>query len=123
MKKISEMNMTDLSAMLCQIAAPAERLFSDGAVCAAFDEMHNRMGDGQTVKTAFSLFATVMMPVLMSEAHKADTCAIMAILCDGDAKAIENANGLETMRDMFRVFVMEGDVEAIFRPGAEIRGE
>lgn len=123
MKKISEMNMNDLSALLCKIAAPAENLFSDGAVCAAFDEMHKRMGDGQTVKKAFSLFVTVLVPVLMSDAHKADTCAIMAMLCEGDAKAIENGNGLETMRDMFRVFVMEGDVEAIFRPGAEIRGE
>ena len=57
------------------------------------------------------------------EEHKKDTCEIMAVMTDGDAKTIMESNGLEMMRDMFRVFVVDGDVNAIFRPNAEIRGE
>ena len=123
MKKISDMNMNELSVAICKLAGPAEKLFSDGAVCAAFDEMSKRMGDGQTVHKAFSMFTAVLFPVLMNEEHKKDTCEIMAVMTDGDAKTIMESNGLETMRDMFRVFVVDGDVNAIFRPNAEIRGE
>lgn len=123
MKKISEMTMNELSACLCKIAGPAEKLYSDDAVRDAFDEMRKSMGKKQTVQAAFSLFVTILVPVLTSDVHREDTCAIMAELGQVDAKSISEANGLEMMRDMFRVFVVDGDVEAIFRPCTEVRSK
>lgn len=121
MRKISEMDMQELPAMLCKIAPCAERLFSDIAVCDAFDKMGEYMKEGQTAKTGFSLFALILIPVLMNEKHIEDTYAILSAIEGVDMKEIKKMNGVKTTGDLFRLFVLDGSVQGIFRPGAQIR--
>lgn len=118
MKRIHEMTMAELSVCLCKMAEPAERIFSDGAVIDALREMRNRMSEKTTVDTAVSIFAAVLFPVLMSDAHKQDAYAILDAM---GATVKADTNGLEAMRDLFVVFVRDRDVESLFRPCAEAR--
>lgn len=121
MKKISEMTMSELSRCMCAIAEPAERLFSDGAVTEAFAEANEKIGEKAPVKTAFSIFSAVLFPVLTGEKHKQDTYAILSALTDQKAEEIENRNGVEVMRDLFAIFVVDGEVQSMFQPCAEVR--
>lgn len=123
MKKISEMTMAELSACLCKMAPAADRLFSDGAVCEAFDEMKARMNEKTTVQDAVSMFTGIMFPVLMGEKHKQDCYDILHALGSGDGKENEGRNGIEVLHELFTVFVIDGDVQSMFRPCTEIRGK
>ena len=49
--------------------------------------------------------------------------AILGALNDVDGGEIKQRNGVEMMRDMFKAFVLDGDLAGIFRPGCEVRGE
>lgn len=121
MKKIHEMPMGDLSVCLCKMAAAADNLFADAAVCEAFDEVKRLIGDEAPANVAVSLFASIMMPVLMNEKHKRDTFAILGALGCGTSDEIEQRNGIEVLHDLFTVFVIDGDVQSLFRPCAEMR--
>ena len=120
MKRIHEMTMAELSVCLCKMVEPAERIFSDGAVIDALREMRNRLPEKTTVDTAVSIFAAVLFPVLMSDAHKQDAYAILDAL---GAPVQADTNGLEALRDLFVVFVSDREVESLFRPCAEARGK
>ena len=49
--------------------------------------------------------------------------AILAAIDGVTVEDIKGKNGLETLRDVFIVFVTERDVETIFRPGCEARSK
>jgi hypothetical protein len=49
--------------------------------------------------------------------------AIFAALDGVSVDEIKEQNGVEFMRDIFRGFVLDGDLVSIFRPGIEVRGE
>lgn len=123
MKKIAEMNASELSACLCQIAEPAEKLLSDSAVIEALDGFRNAIPEKASVATAFSLFTTMLVPKLMDKKHQKDVYSILAAIDGVTVEDVQKRNGLETVRDMFVVFAMERDVETIFRPACEARGK
>ncbi len=76
------------------------------------------MSEKTTVDTAVSIFAAVLFPVLMSDAHKQDAYAILDAM---GAPVKADTNGLEALRDLFVVFIRDRDVESLFRPCAEAR--
>lgn len=123
MKKIAEMTMDELSVCMCKMAAPASNLFADGEVTDAFDEAQKRMPEKATLQEAFSIFSSVLVPVLMNEKHKAETYSILSAQSGENVDEIAARNGLEVMRDLFTVFMLERDVQTIFRVGAEVRPE
>ena len=123
MKKLAEMTMEELSAYLCKVAGPADNLFSDAAVCAAFDEAQERMPEKPTIQSAFSIFTAVLVPALMSEKHKGDTYAILSAQTGESVEEVVKRNGFEVMKDLFSIFVLERDVQTIFRAGAQVRPE
>ena len=121
MKKIHEMNASELTALICRIAEPAERIFTDGAVINALDTMRTRVPEDVTIELAFSLFVREVVPVLTGESHRKDTYAIMAALCEQTIEEVLERNGIEMMRDMFVVFALDKDVESLFRPCGKAR--
>lgn len=121
MKNITEMTAAELSACIGRIAGPAQRIYSDRATIDALEAFRERMPEKVTAETAMSLFVTTVYPVLTGKEHKKDAYAILEALCEGEKT--ENRNGLEVMRDLFVIFVKDREVEAIFRPGVEARGE
>ena len=123
MRNIAEMTAIELYECLCKIADPAESLLSDVAVRAAMDEFKKNLPKNVSVEHAFSMFATVLFPVLSGESHRAETYAILAALDGVKVNEIESRNGLEVMRDMFKTFVIDGEVQAIFRPVCEARSK
>ena len=123
MRKLSELKAVELDKCICEMAYPAERLFRDAAVRTALDDMTKAIGDNATVETAMSCYMTILHPVLCGEAHRGDTYAILAALDGVTAEEIAERNGIEVMRYVFRTFVLEKDVPAIFRPRYEARGE
>lgn len=122
MKKISEMTAGELTACICKMAEPAEKLYSDNAVIEALESFRSRIPDNATLETTFSIFTGTMIPVLTGKKHKADVYAILAALCDQTAEEVEKRNGVEVMRDLFIVFALDKDVETLFRPCFETRG-
>lgn len=123
MKKIDEMNVNELTACLCKIAEPAEKLFGDMAVLDALDKMKKAIPAQATAKLVFSLFMTIVYPHLMNEHNKESTMKILAGLDGVTVEEIENRNGVKNAGDMFNIFIMDRDVESVFRPACEVRGE
>ena len=121
MKKISEMTMNELTMCLSKMAEPASNLFRDAAVTEALKEMRDRAPEKCTIEMAFSLFTTIVVPVLTGEKHIQHTHAILAALDGVSAAEIGKRNGLETLKDMFLVFAIDKDVESIFRPCVQAR--
>jgi hypothetical protein len=122
MKKIEEMNVNELTACLCEIAEPAEKLFCDMAVLDALDKMKKSIPDEATPKLVFSLFMTIVYPRLMNEQNKDSTMKILAAMNGVTVAEIENRNGVNNAGEMFSIFIMDRDVESIFRPACEVRG-
>ncbi len=122
MKKIDEMTMTELSTFLCKVAAPAENIFTDGAVNEAFDEVANLLKDKATVENAFSAFCAVLVPAMMSK-HEEDVFTILAALEGVSVAEIKDKNGFEAMRTMFKAFMIDRDIQTIFRPMQKVRGK
>lgn len=122
MKKMHEMSMGELAGCIGKIAKPAERLFSDNAVIEALKTVRETVHEGMTMEAAFSLFVSILFPVLTDGKHKKDSYAIVTALSDAET-AVEDRNGLEVMRDMFMIFLVDKDVESIFRPCIEARGK
>lgn len=122
MRNLSDMTANELTKCLCAIADPAENVFSDKAVTSAMDEYKAKLNDKTTVKTGFSLFVTTLFPVLM-EKHDTDVYTIIAALANASEDDVKSCNGVEFMRDVFKAFVLDGDLAAIFRPGCEVRGK
>lgn len=123
MRKIETMTANELSVCICKMVGPAERLLSDGAVREALDDMRDAIGKEASVEKAFSAFSTILYPVLGGEAHKDDTFEVLAALDGVSADEIANRNGLEVMRDVFIAFVVDKDVQTIFRPCMEARAK
>ena len=122
MKKIDEMTMAELSSFLCKVAVPAENIFTDGAVNEAFDEVAKLLKDKATVENAFSVFCAVLVPVMMGN-HEEDTFAILAALEGVSAAEIKDKNGFDVMRTMFKAFMIDRDIQTIFRPLQKVRGK
>ena len=122
MKKIDEMTMAELSSFLCKVAVPAENIFADGAVNEAFDEVTKLLKDKATVENAFSVFCAVLVPVMMGK-HEEDTFAILATLEGVSAAEIKDKNGFDVMRTMFKAFMIDRDIQTIFRPLQKVRGK
>lgn len=122
MKKIDEMTMAELSAFLCKVAGPAENIFTDGAVNEAFDEVAKMLKDKATVENAFSVFCAVLVPVMMGK-HEEDTFTILAALEGVSAAEIKEQNGFDAMRTMFKAFMIDRDIQTIFRPMQKVRGK
>ena len=121
MKKISEMQAAEFAKCISRIAGPAESLLSDSAVREALDEYKKALPDEITWEAGLSLFASMLFPVLVGDAHRAETYEIIAALNDVGVAAIEEKSGLALMGDVFRAFVIDGEVQAIFRAGCEAR--
>ena len=122
MKKIDEMTMAELSSFLCNVAVPAENIFTDGAVTEAFDEVTKLLKDKATVENAFSVFCAVLVPVMMGK-HEEDTFAILAALEGVSVAEIKDKNGFDVMRTMFKAFMIDRDIQTIFRPLQKVRGK
>lgn len=123
MRNIADMTAIELSDCLCEIAEPAESLFSDASVRNALDELKATLPEQATWKQAFSVFSSVLYPVLSGEKHRADVYAILAAIDGVSAAEIESRNGVEVMGNMFKVFVRDGDLQDMFRPVCEIRSK
>ena len=122
MRNLSDLKASELSKCLCEIAPHAENIFCDGAVTEALDDYHKQIKNDTSVQTGFGLFVKDVFPVLMGK-HEDDVYAIFAALDGVSVNEIKNRNGVEFMRDVFRNFVLDGDIVSIFRPGIEVRGE
>lgn len=121
MRNLSDMTGSELSKCLCALVAPAEKVFSDCAVTQALDAYTKAIDEKTPVDRGFSLFVTMLFPALMK--HEDEVYAILGALCDVSGDEIKQRNGVEVMRDMFKAFVLDGDLAGIFRPGCEARGE
>ena len=122
MRNLSDMTATELTKCLCEICSPAEMIFGDGAVKEALDTYHKQINENTTVQTGFSLFVKDVFPVLMGK-HENEVYAILAAVDGVGVDDVKNCNGVEFMRDVFKAFVLDGDLVGIFRPCIEARGE
>lgn len=122
MRNLSELNANELTRCLCALAGPAEKIFSDGAVTHAMDSYKKKIDENTRIDKGFSLFVTMVFSDLM-EKHGDDVYAIIAALDDAKVEDVKARNGVEVMRDIFKAFVLDGDLSAIFRPGCEAGGE
>ncbi len=121
MRNLSDLTGSELSKCLCALVVPAEKVFSDCAVTQALDAYRSAIEEKTSFDRGFSLFVTMLFPVLMK--HEDEVYAILGAMNDVSGEEIKQRNGVEMMRDMLKAFVLDGELAGIFRPGCEIRGE
>lgn len=122
MRNLSDMTANELTKCLCDMTGPAESIFCDGAVTEALDAYHKKIEKDTSLQKGFSLFVKDVFPTLMGK-HEDDVYTILAAVDGVGVDEIKNRNGVEFMRDVFKAFVLDGDLAGIFRPGCEARGE
>lgn len=117
MKKLSEMNTVDLSRVLCTIADPAERIFSDPEVMEMLGKFKTLHEASQGVPVIFMTRAmTTIAPVLLGEKHLDDVCAIVATLKGVPVAEVKEQPGMQTIHDVWDMLTGDKDVATFFRP-------
>lgn len=123
MRKIAELTTDELALALCQMAEPASNIMSDGAVSDAFVEMGKKLNKNATMLQNIAVFASTLVPVLLGEQHRQDTCAILAAISGKTVDDIRKQNGFKTAKDLFEVFMVSKETPAIFRADQAVRSE
>ena len=117
MKKLSQMSCAELSRVLCEIASPAENLFTDPDVMGFFDKMKDLRQESNGIPVVFmARLLTTMTPVFLGDKHRDDTLGILAALKGVPVKKLANQNGMETMRDVWDMLTTDSDLMSFFRP-------
>ena len=123
MRNLNELSVNELGKCISLMAVPAEKIFKDKAFTSALDEYRANVTDKTTVAEGLSLFAVKLFPLLVNGKHEKDVYMILAAIDGVSIDVIKAKSGAEIMQDMFRAFVLDGDVAAIFRPMCEAWSE
>lgn len=95
--KLSEMNGKELSACLCKIAAPIERIGMDEKTMTAFQNIAG-MGDLNRIQQGAALIGE-FIPLLLGD-HQTDTFAILAAMNGKTVDEISEQKGMQTIREL-----------------------
>lgn len=100
--KLSEMNVKQLSAALCQLAAPMARIAKDESLNSLFAEIGKKV-QSREILTNFNKMGMLLeaVPVLL-ESHYADTIRIMAIMTGRTDAEVEELNGMDMIDEMMK---------------------
>lgn len=115
MKKLFELDYTELSIVLCKIAEPAANFFGDDdvpkAFLAAMEARKTCKNHMHYMSTCLAIFA----PIMLGEKHRDDVAAIVAALKGVPVEKIKAANGIETVLDIIEMFTKDADLMTFFR--------
>ena len=93
--KLSEMNVKQLSAALCQLVQPMRRIAKDESLNGLFTDIDN----AAKTKEHMTMFEKVGM---LLEAHYGDVIRIVAIMTGHTDAEVEALNGYEMINEMRR---------------------
>lgn len=117
MKKLSELSTTELSKVLCTIADPAERIFSDPEVMDMLPRLKDLREESKGIPVVYmARLMTTISPVMLGEKHLHDVCVIVAALKDVEPAEVLEQPGMDTMRDVFDLLTGDKDLARFFRP-------
>ena len=120
MKKLSEMSTVDLSRVLCTIADPAERIFSDPEVMEMLGKFKTIHEESHGVAVIFmTRVMTTIAPVMLGEKHLDDVCTIVATLKGVPVVEVKEQAGMETIRDVWDMLTGDKDLAMFFRPSGK----
>ena len=94
MKKLSEMNTSELMDTLCRIAEPVGKIFADPAVGDAFARVYKATQEKSSPLHFYALCASELMPVLMGEEHRGNVLKVLACIKGVTPEALEKQNGM-----------------------------
>lgn len=123
MKKISEMNATELSLAICKMAKPASRLVDDERVFDAMREMAERLKDAKSPIKGIAVFLTTLVPVLLGDDHRSDTLEIIAAVSGEDPETLKRKNGIAVAKQLYSLMMEDTEALRAFRPDQEGRAE
>lgn len=123
MKKLAELNVDEMTLLMCRVAEPAGNLFADGAVIAAFVDVAKVLQEANFRLAGIAYFASKIIPVLLGDAHKEDTLAILAAFDGRPVDELRKQNGLKTMKGLYQIFMEDQDAINFFRPDEEVQAE
>lgn len=100
--KLSEMNVKQLSAALCQLVQPMSRIAKDESLNGLFADIDN-MAKTKEHMTTFEKMGMLLeaVPVLLA-AHYGDVIRIIAIMTGRTDAEVEKLNGFEMIDEMRR---------------------
>ena len=64
MKKLAELNVDEMTLLMCRVAEPAGNLFADGAVIAAFVDVAKVLQEANFRLAGIAYFASKIIPIL-----------------------------------------------------------
>lgn len=118
MRNLNDLAVNELGKCIAAMSAPAEKIFRDKEITEALDAYRERVTEKTTMAEGLSLFAVKLFPLLVGK-HEKDVYDILAAIDGVSVDDIKARSGAEVMQGMFRTFVLNGDVAAIFRPLCE----
>ena len=121
MKKLSEMNTSELMDTLCRIAEPVGKIFADPAVGDAFARVYKATQEKSSPLHFYALCASELMPVLMGEEHRGNVLKVLACIKGVTPEALEKQNGMDTMRDVVALLMTDTEALTFFRAGESKR--
>ncbi len=100
--KLSEMNVKQLSAALCQLTLPVSRIATDTALNGVFERCAEKMKKAAYM-TTFEKMGMLLeaVPVLL-ETHYEDTIRIVSIMTGRSIAEVEAQNGMEMIDEMMK---------------------
>lgn len=121
MKKLSEMNTSELMDTLCRIAEPVGKIFADPAVGDAFARVYKATQEKSSPLHFYALCASELMPVLMGEEHRGNVLKVLSCIKGVTPEMLEKQNGMDTMRDVVALLMTDTEALTFFRPGESKR--
>lgn len=114
--KISEMSTTQLSAFLCRVAAPLERIGMDENVGECLRHVAEQAGKAINPIQQFSVMLGTFVPLLL-ERHEADTMDILAAASGKTVDEIRAQKGMQTIAEL-RELLSDQDMMDFFTSSA-----
>jgi len=96
--KLSEMNVKQLAAALCDLTAPMSRIATDESLNGVFSDIAKKMHDGMTMFERAGMLMEAV-PILFKK-HYADTIRIIAVMTGRPDAEIEEMNGYRMIDEM-----------------------
>lgn len=124
MRKLSELSTVEFAKTLCEIAEPAERLFSDSEVLDSLAKMKNLREEarGNTIVYMARLMSSIV-PVMLGETHINDVCVIVSAIKGVSVDEVRQQPGVDTMHDLWDMLVGDKELLNFFRPRAAREAE
>lgn len=100
--KLSEMNVRQLSAALCQLVQPMANIAKEESLNGLFNDVAKKMQERERMTNLEKIGELLPVITVLLETHYADTIRILAAMTGRTDAEVETMNGFEMAKEMIK---------------------